>query len=549
MSDAQFDAFMKGFFDWYMEWDPLTATSMGLHERDHLLPHGDRAAILEETKRAKAALRRAERFDAKSLSPGKRIDLGVLRNALRLWIFQNEELRIWESRPGGAEDLGAAVFLVFMRNFAPLPARLESVTGRLEAAPRYLQETKTRVRTPTKLWCEIGLESTAQTPAFLGIIESAGKEAMAAADFARLQEAGAKTREALADQERWMRGELLPKASDRVGIGAAKFRRLLALRELGLTVDQVYALGKKFLRESRRELERLAKEIPGGGTVEQAKAAVKGDHPADWPGVLAYTAKTMEDGKRFILEHDLATIPPNEVLRVIETPTYLRHLLPFAAYNAPGHFDKVQEGLYMVTPYEDKPEMLTENSYAGTRNTAVHEGYPGHHLQLSCANLNPSLARLLSFGSVETVEGWAHYCEAMMKEKGFGDDPATRFAQMLDQLWRAARIIIDVDLHCGRMTFDQAVDFLVAECGFERPGAVGEVKRYSYTPAYPLSYLTGKHLILELRKDVKKGLGRQYTDKFFHDTYLYAGSIPMRYMRRIFEYKVRELQKLKRKGW
>lgn len=135
-----------------------------------------------------------------------------------------------------------------------------------------------------------------------------------------------------------------------------------------------------------------------------------------------------------------------------------------------------------------------------------------------------------------------------MKEKGFGDDPATRFAQMLDQLWRAARIIIDVDLHCGRMTFDQAVDYLVTECGFERPGAIGEVKRYSYTPAYPLSYLTGKHLIQQLRKDVRKGLGRQYTDKFFHDTFLYAGSIPMRHMRRIFEYKVRELQKLRRKG-
>lgn len=548
MSDASFDALVKGFFDWYTEWDPLTATSVGIHRYDHLLPRGTYAALQQETRKAKEALRRLERFDAKSLSPAKRIDHGVFRNALRLWIFQNEELRIWESRPSGAEDIGSSIFLLFMRNFAPLPERMASITGRLERVPQYLRETKTRVRTPTKLWAEIGLESTQQTPAFLGIIEAAGKETLAAAEFARLQEAIAKTAEALADQERWIRSELLPKSTERIGIGAPKFRRLLALRELGLTVDQVYALGKRFLRESRRELERLAKEIPSGGTVERAKEAVKGDHPPDWKGALDYTAKAMEEAKRFILENDLATIPSNEVLRVIETPSYLRHVIPFAAYNSPGHFDPVQEGLYMVTPYEDKPEMLKENSYAGTRNTAVHEGYPGHHLQLSCANLNPSLARLMSFGAVESVEGWAHYCEAMMKEKGFGDDPATRFAQMLDQLWRAARIVIDVDLHCGRMTFDGAVEFLVTECGFERPGAVAEVKRYSYTPAYPLSYLTGKHLILALRKDVKKGLGKQYSDKFFHDTYLYAGSIPMRYMRRLFEYKVRELQKLRRRG-
>ena len=548
MSYAEFDRLVKDFFDWYMEWDPLAATSLGVHRYDDRLPKGTIEAVEDETRRAKEALRALASFDRKSLSPGKRIDLDVARQALRLWVFQNEELRFWESRPSGAEDLGNGLFLLFMRNFAPLAERMASLTGRLERAPQYLREMKTRVRAPTRLWSEIGLESAQQAPGFLEIIQAAGREALPSADCARLDEAVAKTRESLQDQERWIWKELLPMASDRVGIGSTKFRRLLALRGLGLTVDEIYALGRRYLRESRRELERLARAIPGGGTVEHAKEAVKGDHPPDWKGVLEFTAKAMGDARTFIVEHNLATLPPNEILRVIETPSYLRHLLPYAAYNAPGHFDQVQEGLYMVTPYENKPEMLKESSYAGVRNTAVHEGYPGHHLQLSCANLNPSLARLLSFGAVETVEGWAHYCEAMMKENGFGDDPATRFAQMLDQLWRAARIIIDIDLHCGRMTFDEAVEFLVEECGFERPGAVAEVKRYSTTPAYPLSYLTGKHLILQLRKDVKKGLGRQYSDKFFHDTYLYAGSIPMKYMRRLFEYKVRELRRLRGKG-
>ncbi len=548
MPDAEFDSFIKEVFDWYVEWDPLFATSVGVHRNDSLLPKGTREAVEEETRKVRDALARLEEVDRKSLSPGKRVDRGVVRNALRLWIFQNDVLRIWESRPTGAEDVGNGLFLLFMRNFAPLPNRLASITGRLERAPAFLRETESRVRTSTRLWAEIGLESAQELPAFLGVLEAAGKDALSSAEFGRLQEASARTKEALAGHERWIRDRLLPRATDKIGIGAVKFRRLLALRELGLTVEEVYAIGTRFLRESRKELGRLAKQIPRGGTVARAKEAVKKDHPKDWKGALAYTSKAMEDAKRFILEHDLATIPSNEVLQVIETPHYLRHLLPFAAYNAPGHFDPVQEGLYMVTPYEDKPEMLRENSYAGTRNTAVHEGYPGHHLQLSCANLNPSLARLFSFGAVESVEGWAHYCEQMMKEHGFGDDPATRFAQMLDQLWRAARIIIDVDLHCGRMTFDEAVDFLVTECGFERAGAIGEVKRYSYTPAYPLSYLTGKYLILQLRRDVKKGLGRQYSDKFFHDTFLYAGSIPMRYMRKIFEYKIRELQKLRKKG-
>ena len=196
----------------------------------------------------------------------------------------------------------------------------------------------------------------------------------------------------------------------------------------------------------------------------------------------------------------------------------------------------------MVTPVEDKPEMLREFSFAGVRNTAVHEGYPGHHLQLTCAALNPSHARILG-DATETTEGWAHYCEDMMKEAGFSADPKTKFVQMTDQIWRACRIIIDIDLHTGKMGFDEAVDFLVRESGMERPGAIAEVKRYTYWPAYQLSYLLGKHLIGKLRTDVKKGLGRRYSDKLFHDTILYAGSLPMKYIRELFEYKVKELRK------
>src|SRR5207247_6321767 len=131
----------------------------------------------------------------------------------------------------------------------------------------------------------------------------------------------------------------------------------------------------------------------------------------------------------FIRQPDPARIPQNEELTVTETPSYLRHVIPCAAYNAPPRFEARKQGFYMVTPVEDKPAMLREHSYAGTRNTAVHEGYPGHHLQLTCASLNPSHARILG-DAVETVEGWAHYCEDMMKEAGLSEDPKTKFVQL-----------------------------------------------------------------------------------------------------------------------
>ena len=547
MTDARLDALAKDVFDWYVQENPLFATFVGIHAYDHLLPDGTREAQLEELAKAQASLEVLTGIDPKSLSFGKRIDRGVLRNVLRLTAFEIDELRIWESMPLGADVVGGGLFPLFLREFAPLPERMESITARLEAAPRFLEESKGRIRTPVRVWAEIAKESTERLPGFLKVIQAAGAQALPAPDRARLGEAVAKAEHALASYTRWIGSAVLPTAKDRVGIGATKFRKLVRLRELGLTVEEIYGIGTRYLRQSKRELARLSGEIQPGATVEEAKEIVKADHPATFAEAFAYTAKAMEDSRRFLLERNLATIPPNEELRVIETPTYIRHVIPFAAYSSPARFEPRQQGFYMVTPVEDEPEMLREFSYAGVRNTAVHEGYPGHHLHFTSANRNPSHARALSYAT-EAIEGWAHYCEDMMKEAGFHPDPATRFAQMLDQVWRACRILIDVDLHCGRMTFDEAVDLLVREAGMERPGAVAEVKRYTYTPAYPLSYLVGKHLIRDLRDEVRRGLEPSYSNKFFHDTYLYAGALPLKYMRELFRYKVKELRRLRSAG-
>jgi len=547
MPDAEMEALSKEVVDWFVEWNPIFATYLGIHDYDHLLPRGTYDAEIEERAKLKEYLSRLEAIDRKGLSASKRVDHGVVRNALRLWIFESEEIRTWQSMPRGSSSVGDALFPLFMRSFAPFPRRLESIIGRLERSPKFLEETKSRIRTPIKIWSEIALESAQRLPGFLRVIGSAGKDAVAVPDGNRLKEAVAKTTEAILDYAKWIEEDVLPRAKDEVGIGATKFRKLVRLRELGLTIDEIYAVGKKYLRDSKRALARLAQEIRPGASVDEAKEIVKEDHPKRFEEALAYTAKAMEDAKRFIRTNDLATIPPNEELNVIETPTYLRHVIPFAAYNSPARFEPRKQGFYMVTPVEDKPEMLREHSYAGTRNTAVHEGYPGHHLQLTCASLNPSYSRIL-VDATETIEGWAHYCEDMMKEKGFSADPKTKFVQMTDQIWRACRILIDIDLHTRKMSFDEAVDLLVRESGMERPGAIAEVKRYTYNPGYQLSYLVGKHLIQALQRDVKKRLGKAYSDKFFHDTILYSGSLPMKYMREILEYKVTELRRLKKAG-
>jgi uncharacterized protein (DUF885 family) len=202
----------------------------------------------------------------------------------------------------------------------------------------------------------------------------------------------------------------------------------------------------------------------------------------------------------------------------------------------PSKYDKPQIGVYIVTRPKDIANLGNHLNYKSIRNTAVHEAYPGHFLQGSCSNRG-SIIRIIIDGT-ETVEGWAHYCEQMMAEQGFITDPETKLVQVNDIIWRAVRIIVDVKLSRGEMSFDEAMDMLIKETGMSKEGATAEVRRYTQTPGYSLSYLLGKHLILQLKTELKQKMGSKYTDKFFHDTITANGYLPMSLLRRVFEQKI-----------
>ncbi len=189
--------------------------------------------------------------------------------------------------------------------------------------------------------------------------------------------------------------------------------------------------------------------------------------------------------------------------------------------------------MYIVTPSVDgDPRAMLEHNWASIVNTSVHEAYPGHHLQFAAALSSPTPARLLT-DAPEFHEGWAMYCEQMMLEEGFEDTPQRRVIVATDAIWRAARIVLDIRLHRGEISLDEATDFLVAHTGFERPVARAEVNRYSQTPGYALSYLLGKVLVLRLRADEQARLGSAFSLKDFHDALLYSGNLPVSFHRRL----------------
>ena len=235
-----------------------------------------------------------------------------------------------------------------------------------------------------------------------------------------------------------------------------------------------------------------------------------------------------------LIEHDLVTVPDDERIDVIETPEYLRNVIPFAAYFDPGAFDKDPKGIYIVTPAVDgNPTAMREHNSRVISNTSIHEAYPGHHLQLDTARRHPSLTRLLT-EAPEFVEGWGMYSELMMREHGFDDGPAFRVIMHTDAIWRACRIILDVRLHRGEITRRGGRPTSSSSRRTSSgPTPRAEVSWYTYRPTYPLSYLLGRTLLLGLRADEQRRLGDAFSLKAFHDTLLRNGSLPISFHRRL----------------
>jgi uncharacterized protein (DUF885 family) len=247
----------------------------------------------------------------------------------------------------------------------------------------------------------------------------------------------------------------------------------------------------------------------------------------------------MVRSRQHLIDDRIVTVPPDERIEVVPTPDYLRNVVPFAAYFSPPKFDPNPKGIYIVTPsVGDDPNAMREHNRSSISNTSIHEAYPGHHLQLSVANHHPSLTRILT-DAPEFVEGWGMYSEQLMREQGFDDTPNFRAALYTDAIWRACRIILDVRMHRGELTVDEATDFLVGHTRFEVANARAEVNRYTYTPTYQLSYLLGKVLLLQLRADEQNRLGPKFDLRAFHDTLLNNGSLPISFHRRLLRETLR----------
>jgi len=532
--DDQFYDLVEERFRRLLADDPIFATGLGIHDRDDELGDGTREAVLHDLAADRAHLATVEALDPAGLSADARFERDLELHNLRRVIFDTDEVRLWERRSLALDAVGDSLFLLFARDHAPLADRLAAIAGRLEAVPAYLEETKTRAVVPqVRMWQAMGIETAEEMPVFFDEIVAAGDGILPATDQRRLSKAAEAAKVAVDLYGTWLEGTL-PGGTDDWPLGRERHDAMVGLRAFdGLEADAILALGWERLAEERDARAQAAREIDPSADVQTVIARVKADGPADFDGALDAYRGAMLRARNHLIEHDLITVPSGERIDVIQTPKYLRNVLPFAAYFEPAAFDADPKGLYVVTPsVHADPDAMKEHNFASISNTSIHEAYPGHHLQLDTARRHPSLTRL-QVEAPEFVEGWGMYSELMMREQGFDTEPRFRLVMHTDAIWRACRIILDIRMHRGELSVDEATDFLQEQTSFQRSNARAEVDWYTYRPTYPLSYLLGRTLLLSLRTDEQRRLGERFDLKGFHDALMRAGSLPISFHRRL----------------
>lgn len=535
MKNQPFKKIIKEFFNSFIKRFPEYGSFLGLHQYDGKWSNESQKAYLENIKFFNRYLKKITKINPQKLSEKDKLDRKIIIRNLKLTLFNLKQLKFWQSDPDVLEGIGSSLFLLLNREITPLQERIKKIDIALQNIPTLLEQAKTRIAKPYKLWTEIAVESCDGLKFFLNNLKRVKIKRELREKFFKDIDSSIK---AIRNYKEFLKKDASLKSIDKYIIGKDNFRKLIKIRGLDLNIKEMLEIGQRALKADKEELKEIAREIDPKLTVKEIEHKIEKKHSNNFKEIIKQYRRITLKAKKFISTHNLMKIPKDENIVIKETPAFLVHTTPFAAYFLPPKYAKKKTGIYIITSAKQK-RLLERHNYTGIFNTSVHEAYPGHHLQSVAGFKNPSLVRALS-SATEMVEGWAHYCEEYMRDVGFNNTGEARFAQTQDEIWRAARIIIDIKLHFGEMSFKEAVRFLMKEVGMEKENAIAEVKRYTKSPSYQLSYLIGKHLIKKLKREIQEKMGEKYSDRFFHEVILSAGSIPIKYLREEFKLKIKK---------
>ena len=532
------------FFASYYAARPVNATFIGVHDHDQRLPDFSESGAGDVLAEMQSLLRESEAIDLASLALAERLDVRLARGYLKTQIWEYGSPHFHRGNPSTAT--GEAVFGVmslFLTDFAPVAERVAAATARMEALPAFLRHARNNVREAPFEWTARAIRECAGGIAFFtdGVGQLAADHRIASPAFAA---AARRAADAFSAFRAHLEAGLRAHASDHYACGEEAFS--LYLREghfLRESAEEIARYAESELAEAEGLLAAHASDF-GAARPEQALAGLTAIHPS----ADKYDARYQElwDAARDLAKtHDLLTWPDFPI-RYLPRPPWARAAAPhlyFLYYRSPAAFQRPAVHQYLVAPIE--PGMPVEehehllaahNDSVIKLNHVVHHGGIGHHVQnfhafraasrigriaaVDCAS------RIALFCGGTMAEGWACYATDLMSEAGFLT-PLEQYAEHHGRARMCARAVVDVRLHQGRMSLEQAEDYYREHAGMTSQAARAETVKNSMFPGVAVMYLMGRDAIHRLRREIAALDGSAFSLRAFHDELLSYGSVPV----------------------
>ena len=552
-AEDEFAALRSEFFPRYLTTQPEEATTLGLHHLDDRLKDCSPDALDAELALHREVTARLDRLRPEDLSADAALDRACLLALSRFHVHSHEDL--------GAHlrNVELSVYPHSMLQYqiaqAVTPGDWDRIGRRTERIPAFLRQQEDNLargvaarRAPDRTLLHHVIQD--HFPGILGSFErlaSLPREqgvALSDAAHARLSDAARAAREALAAHAELLRREVLPAAGDSFALGEDEYRwRLEHTFGISASPAELAAEAEAILADVQAEVVRLAARVaaarPGAparvSTLADARAVVltlEAVHPARDADVIPLYRALVDRATHFIQEQRLFRVPEGFDLGLIPPPPTLAEA---GATNWPAPLlDPKKRGHFLVSP------VAAMHSIPRAANLAVHEGIPGHYLQ-SLAwqrafynNHTPVRFLLVAddvamarnyYAPMLNIEGFAVYAEELMRQHGFYSDEEALFA-LVAHLVRAARVVVDIGLHTGRMTPDQAARTLAEGACLTYAVAQKETLRYMRIPMQAITYLIGRLEIERLKADEQRELGSAFDEADFHEKLFSFGPVP-----------------------
>jgi len=553
--DEDFESLAERYVADLSRFSPVTATLSGDHSADHELDQANEQARVTSRRLYLEYREALDAIDAAQLSRANQVDAAMLHNEIESSLWSLETLEEWAWNPLTYVNIaGSSVYGLVARDFAPLEERLQAAASRMEQVPRFLAQARTALvpeRVP-KVHAETAIQ---QNPGLISIIDTLIvplMDELPPAAHERLSAAVAIARDAVTEHQVWLENELLPRANGDFRIGADLFDAKLAFAlNSPLTRRDITERAEHEYESVRNQMYDVAREVYAGTHPHTAfpdspdeaykqviiRAALEQAYqqlpPRD--GIVDVAKEYLQQATDFVIENNIVTVPDDSV-EIIVMPEFQRGVA-VAYLDPPGPLDKGQAAFYAVAPLPagwtdgQVNSFLREYNLLSIQDLTIHEGVPGHYLQLALSNRYPSALRAV-LRSGPMVEGWGVYAERMMIDEGYLDyDPLMRLVNLKWYLRTVTNAIIDSAIHVDGMSRDAAMKLMI-EGGFqEEREAAGKWTRAQLTSAQLSTYFVGYQEHIEMRTAVQDAWGDEFTLRRYHDQALSYGSPPVKFIR------------------